>query len=199
MASKGISEKFHPPVTLILPKRMFGSKKVERAFRANWCQQFPWLHYNIDRDAAFCHVCMQADNEGKFLSSSKRESSFITDGFTNWKEATCSFRRHQQSKSHLEAVEAIITTPKQSADIGELLNHEHLEQKKTNRAMFFLQFLENIRFLARQGLPLRNTFDDDSNFGALLSIQSKQYPDLKTWVEKKKRTSIHHMIFKMNA
>ena len=28
MASKGISEKFHPPVTLILPKRMFGSKKV---------------------------------------------------------------------------------------------------------------------------------------------------------------------------
>ena len=104
MASKGIPEKFHPPVTLILPKRMFGSKKVERAFRANWCQQFPWLHYNIDRDAAFCHVCMQADNEGKFLSSSKRESSFITDGFTNWKEATCSFRSHQQSKFHLEAV-----------------------------------------------------------------------------------------------
>ena len=88
MASKGIPEKFHPPVTLILPKRMFGSK---RAFRANWCQQFPWLHYNIDRDAAFCHICMQADNEGKFLSSSKRESSFITDGFTNWKEATCMF------------------------------------------------------------------------------------------------------------
>ena len=56
MASKGIPEKFHPPVTLILPKRMFGSKKIERAFRANWCQQFPWLHYNIDRDAAFCHV-----------------------------------------------------------------------------------------------------------------------------------------------
>ena len=46
---------------------MFGSKKVERAFRANWCQQFPWLHYNIDQDAAFCHVCMQADNEGKFF------------------------------------------------------------------------------------------------------------------------------------
>ena len=55
------------------------------------------------------------------------------------------------------------------ADIGELLNHEHLEQKKTNRAMF-LQILENIRFLARQGLPLRNVVDDDSNFGALLSI-----------------------------
>ena len=123
LPSKGIPEKFHPPVTLILPKRMFGSKKVESAFRANWCQQFPWLHYNIDRDAAFCHVCMQADNEGKFSSSSKRESSFITDGFTNWKEAACSFRSHQQSKSHLEAAEAIITTPKQSADIGELLNH----------------------------------------------------------------------------
>ena len=56
MASKGIPEKLHPPVTLILPKRMFGSKKVERAFRANWCQKFPLLHYNIDRDAAFCHV-----------------------------------------------------------------------------------------------------------------------------------------------
>ncbi|KAL5515338.1 hypothetical protein EMCRGX_G000491 [Ephydatia muelleri] len=129
LPSKSIPEKFHPPVTLILPKRMFGSKKVESAFRANWCQQFPWLHYNIDRDAAFCHVCMQADNESKFSSSSKMESSFITDGFTNWKEAACSFRSHQQSKSHLEAAEAIITTPKQSADIGLNISGQCLHQK----------------------------------------------------------------------
>ena len=140
---------------------------------------------------------MQADNEGKFLSSSKRESSFITDGFTNWKEATCSFRHHQQSKSHLEAVEAIITTPKQSADIGELLNHEHLEQKKTNTAMF-LQILENIRFLARQGC----LYEILSMMIAILvhcSLYSQNSILILKPGLKKKRTSIHHMIFKMNA
>ena len=73
------------------------------------------------------------------------------------------------------------------------MNHEHLEQKKTNRAMF-LQILENIRFLARQGLPLRNVVSDDSNFGALFSIQSKQCSDLKTWVEKNTNKNISHDI-----
>ena len=40
MASKGIPEKFHPPVTLILPKRMFGSKKVERALEQTGVSSF---------------------------------------------------------------------------------------------------------------------------------------------------------------
>ena len=47
------------------------------------------------------------------------------------------FSQYQQIKSHLEAVEAIITTSKQSADIGELLNHKHLKEKKTNRTIFY--------------------------------------------------------------
>ena len=104
---------------------------------------------------------VQADNEGKFLSSSKRESLFITDGFTNWKEATCSFRSHKQSKSHLEAVEAIITAPMQSADIGELLNREHLEQKKTNRAIF-IQILETSDLFS-QVLLLHGTYSFNSS------------------------------------
>ena len=53
---------------------------------------------------------------------------------------------------------------KQIKDVSELLGAQHQQQEAENRAMF-IQILENIRFLVRQGLPLRGHGDDsDSNF-----------------------------------
>jgi hypothetical protein len=48
------------------PKRKFGT--TERSFRAQWCEAFPWVHYNAELDLAFCHLRMRA-------SSLKREPS----------------------------------------------------------------------------------------------------------------------------
>ena len=85
----------------------------ERSFRAEWCQQYSWLHYDVSLDAAFCYLCMRAEHEGKFLVSTKREPSFLSKGYTNWKEAKSTFKKHQTSASHLEALEAVVTLPKQ--------------------------------------------------------------------------------------
>ena len=44
-----------------------------------------------------------------------------------------------------------------------------------------MMILQNIRFLARQGLPLRGDADDaDSNFIQLLRLQSINCPEMKT-------------------
>ena len=99
----------------------------------------------------------------KFLASTKQDAAFIMKGFTYWKEAT-SFTKHQVSCSHKEAIAATQVLPQQFKDVRKLLSTQHQQQKAENRAMF-LRILENIRFLARQGLPLQGHGDDsDSNF-----------------------------------
>ena len=89
---------------------------------------------------------MQAENERKFLGSTKRDQAFITKGFTNWRDATKAFKRH------------VKTFTGNMADIGELLSTEQQREKSENRACLRI-ILQNIRFLARQGLPLRGHGD----------------------------------------
>ena len=176
---------FKPGNSFKFPKRKFGKEK-ERPFRAEWCEKFPWLHYDVKNDAAFCYLCMKAAHESKFLTSSKREPAFISKGFTYWKEATSAFKKHQASDCHREANKAIVTLPKNTlGDIGELLSKEHQKEKVMNRKML-LTIFQNIRFLAHQGLPLRGSHEDmDSNFIQLLHLRSSDSPEITKWMNKK--------------
>ena len=190
-----LPEKFHPGKSFNFPKRMFGKKNEERSFRVEWCEKYPWLHYNIKNDSALCHLCMKADYEGKFLASTKRDAAFISRGFTFWKEATTAFAKHQASDCHREASEALILLPRQiQGDVGELLSQEHKEEKATNRKMF-LKILQNIRFLSRQGLPLRGgDADGDSNFIQLLHLRGIDCPEIEAWMKKKTNKYTSHDI-----
>eukprot|EP00117_Sycon_ciliatum_P030833 scpid51445/ scgid24231/ len=166
--SDSLPAKFNPPKDFHFPKRTFGAKKEERSFRMDWCEKFAWLHYDVEKDVAICHVCLTADVEKKFLASTKRDLASISKGFTYWKDATASFKKHQTSKSHQEAVSATEVLPTQVKDVCEMLSTQHQQQKVENHGMF-LRILENVRFLARQGLALRGHGDDsDSNFLQLL-------------------------------
>jgi len=90
--------KFHPPRSFKFPKRKFGMK-AERSFREEWCSDgnYPWLHYNVSSDSAFCHLCMTAAHEGKLKASTKKDPAFLSKGFIYWKEATTAFKKHQAS------------------------------------------------------------------------------------------------------
>jgi hypothetical protein len=139
-----------------------------------------------------------ADSGKKFLASSKREPAFVSKGFTYWKEATTAFRKHQSSDCHKEAIEAVVTLPKQVHDVGELLSKAHKEEKAMNRRML-LKILHCIRFLARQGLPLRGVgADGDSNLLQLLQLESVDCPMLHEWLAKKRQTNTSPMISKMS-
>ena len=41
-----------------------------------------------------------------------------------WKEATAAFKKHQESRYHYEAVEALLVLPKQVSDIEEVLDKQ---------------------------------------------------------------------------
>ena len=88
------------------------------------------------------------------------------------------------SQCHKEAV-AANELPRQTGDVGERLSKEHEQEKAKNRAMF-QRILQNVRFLARQGLPLRGHGDGaDSNFTQLLHLRAFDAPAVLPWMEKK--------------
>ena len=138
---------------------------------------------------------MTADHENKFLSSTKRDPAFISKGFTYWKEATGAFKKHQESRCHREATEALVVLPKHVSDVGEVLDKQHKEEKATNRRIL-LKILQNIKFLSRQGLPLRHNSlgEIDSNFTQLLLLQSLDMPEIVPWLKKKTDKYVSHDI-----
>ena len=78
-------------------------------------------------------------------------------------------------------------------DIGEMCNHNHKEEKKANRNMFMI-ILKNIRFLARQGLPLRGYNNDaESNFIQMLRLHNADV-NVDGWLSKKSNKYTSHDI-----
>ena len=108
---------------------------------------------------------MTAAYEGKLLASTKKDTAFLTKGFTYWKEITTAFKKHETSQCHKEANKTINLLPKQVGDIGEKLNKNHSDQKAANREVF-LRILQKLRFLTGQRLALRGTHGEEvhSNF-----------------------------------
>ena len=69
-----------------------------------------------------------------------------------------------ESGCHKDATQVIITIPKDTPDVGEMLSHTLASEKKENRECL-RNILSNIRFLARQGCAIRgDQSESDSNF-----------------------------------
>ena len=155
-----------------------------RSFRAEWCEKYSWLHYDTSTDAAYCYICMKAELGNKFLASTKRDPAFISKGFKNWKDATIAFNAHLRSDCHKEGCE-ILELRSTTNDVAENSSKMYKEENELNR-MMLIKFLQNVRFLARQGLSLSGHKDDeDSNFTQLLLLRSIGCPEVLTWMKKK--------------
>ena len=62
----------------------------------------------------------------------------IIKGFSNWKDATVSFKKHQSSSTHSEAVESVVTLPRTTRDIGELMSSSHKRDKESAREVLHI-------------------------------------------------------------
>ncbi|KAL5487102.1 hypothetical protein EMCRGX_G019661 [Ephydatia muelleri] len=126
----------HHPKSFAFPKRSFGkTKPVFCSAKSQWFDTWPFLHYDEGQDVMFCHTCVTAFKLGRIKSSKNAATAFVTSGFCNWKDATVAFSKHLQSKSHIEAVEAVITLPKQTKDVGAQLSIAHKAEKEEARDM----------------------------------------------------------------
>lgn len=182
------------PTNFNFPKRCDKNEKFSRAFQASWFNEFPWLHYDEKDDTSFCFTCLKAIENGAISEGSLSQSdAFTKSGFSNWKKAmerNKGFKAHQNTNSHREAVARyIIHKPSDVGSVDDLLNSCKKVQMTENRKML-LKILSNIRFLGRQSLPFRGSWDtstkseENSNFHNLLKLRSEDDVALAEWMKR---------------
>ena len=78
-----------------------------------------------------------------------------------------------------------ITFPAKTRDVGEMQSSQ-LTKLRLEWRKCFLKLLSNVRFLLRQGLPLRRDGDDtNSNFMQIISLHSEDDSHLTEWIKQK--------------
>ena len=90
------------PKNYDFPLRKFGKETTERSFQVKWFDKFNWIHYDQEKGAAFCFVCINAEKKN-IISATKSEHVFTKYGFTNWKKAL------KKNKGFLSTKIAILT------------------------------------------------------------------------------------------
>ena len=113
------------------------------------------------------------------------EKTFISTGFSNWKDAIAKFTKHEGSRCHKDAILKTITLPATTKDVSELLSLQ-LSKERLERRKCFLKLLSNVRFLSRQGLAFRGDGNEhDSNFMQLIHLRSEDNSMLVDWIQQK--------------
>ena len=75
---------------------------------------------------------------------------------------TRGFQKHEMSQAHKEATIRYVKSSSNQPDVVDMVSSEAEKQRFKNRQML-LKILTNIRFLARQGLPLRGSWNKEYN------------------------------------
>ena len=141
-----------------------------------------WLHYCEEKDH---FSCIGAYQNNQLQAVHCLEKSFISTGFSNWKDAVTKFNKHEGSRCHKDAVLATVTLLATTRDISELLSTQ-LAKKRSERCKYFLKLLSNVRFLSRQGLAFHGDGNEsDSNFMQLIQLRSEDDSRLSQWIMQK--------------
>ena len=70
------SKPFHPARSFVFPKRTIG--RVTRYCQRSWFDKYPFLHYDVDEDAVFCHTCMLAVEQKKIRKAKRGDTAFVS-------------------------------------------------------------------------------------------------------------------------
>ena len=186
LPTPAIGDKAHQPCAFHFPQREFGKKSVvKRSFQSQWFGRWPWLHYDEEQDLAFCYMSVVAYQNNHLHSAHCLERTFISTGFSNWKDATAKFAKHEGSQCHKDSVLKVMTLPATFGDVGEMLSSQ-LAKERLERRKCLLKLLSNARFLSRQGLAFHGSGEEsDSNFMRLINLRSEDNVKLVDWIKQK--------------
>ena len=158
------------------PVTMFG--KVGRSFQERWYQQYPWLEYSKELDAAFCFPC-------RFFHPRplRSDKAFTLTGFKDWKHALGKkgiLTAHSAGKAHTEAMmswKEYQVRAKAGSSIGVQLDQMGTQVISQNRA-YVAALMEAVLFSSQQGIAFRGHDESDDslnpgNFKALMHFLSR--------------------------
>ena len=171
-----------------LSKRKQG--KCCRSFQSSWYNSFKWLSYCMTHNKVFCYYCRIA-TASRLVSFSKRNNdAFVSVGFDNWKKVLKRFREHELCHMHTESYMKLKSLQKKS--IANQLCNLKVTEQKCNREMLY-KVLSSLKYLLRQGLPIRGHCEESGNLIQLLQCRSEDIDDLKKWISRRKYLS-HEII-----
>ena len=166
-------------------------KTYSRKIQPSWYGKFPWISVCTSRYRIFCSTCRGAKQLGLLTFSKHQTSVFIERGYCNWSKALRRLRDHEKSDIHKEATEKM-AIKSSGTNIAAQLSSQHEADSLFHRKML-MKVLSCIRYLARQGLPLRGHHEDPESFEGnlyqLLLLQAQDCPQMKDWLCKKQYIS----------
>ena len=169
-----------------------GLKTYSRHIQPTWYVDFPWISVCSSTLKIYCSICRDAKSRGLVTFSRNYKPAFIEDGFQNLKKARERFRDHESSGVHAEAVMKLGAVKSSSSSVGALLSTQLENQQKHHRVML-MKLLGALKYLTRQGLPLRGHHEDndtlDGNLYQLLLFQSEDCLGMESWVHQREYIS----------
>ena len=140
----------------------------------------------------FVSVACLPKRKGHHTACHGKDPAFISRGFRNWKNAGERFLEHEKSARHKD-YKKLLDVSDDELDVGEQMSGSLVNEKAKNRQMF-LTILQNIQFLARQGLAFHEN-EDQGNFDQMMKVISKIDPRITSWIEKKKNKTKTQQVF----
>ena len=170
----------HQPKLSMFPSKRFGNHT--RSFQSCWFEKWKWLDWDEDRSCVFCHSCRMAVLL-QFKLSKRSEATFSISGFSNWKDATRSFRKHEASIIHKEATLKWVHYSKSQSVAVQI--SQQLLRDQVHAQKCLLKIISTLQYLARQGLAIRGHIENEGNFLQLLQLRCEDSQELRTWLERR--------------
>ena len=131
-------EPYHPPKTLTFPKTIHS--KTSRHCHAEWFRTWRWLHYVQESDSVYCYLCLFADSRGLLNKTCKRDSTFVTTVFTNWKHACEKFTCHEKNENHKMCAKKVVHFTSKVSVTALLSKQSAQEQAAARKCMWVIFF-----------------------------------------------------------
>ena len=127
-------------------------------------------------------LCVAAETQGLLASAVKKEQTYITTGYRDWKHALSNFTRHELSATHQLAVQQLAI---QTRDNPTLLMVTTGKAKEQEEAQALRVIFDAKSYLSAQGLPLRRRKEETGHFRRYLEKASQRDEVLRRWLSKR--------------
>jgi len=156
------------------------AKTPHRAFRLAWCKEFHWLHYpSVEENKVFCFECCKAKELHLGFNVYTRDN-FTEKGYSDWTNALNTFRKHEQSDQHRDALQFLRP---QNREIPHMLEPKLVKEQQEARASLVLM-LDTLLTLAILGDPIRGHGNDEGHYATWLKTRAKDRPELANFMKR---------------
>ncbi|XP_074031441.1 zinc finger MYM-type protein 1-like [Leptinotarsa decemlineata] len=171
----------------------FSSAHFYRHLENGEKQNRAWLVYSESKCSVFCGPCRL------FHSESQLESSFVKNGFSDWKNVTARLKEHENSVSHKNNT---ITSKDRGEKLGKVDSQltEMIDQEMNSWQMLLQRVVVVIKALASRGLPFRGSTElfgsnSNGNYMMLLEVLAEFDPFLREHIRKYGNPGIGHISY----